>query len=806
VDAAIVFQIVAGTYSATPEQQYAADADRDSRITLTDGEMILHWAAYGLGTSPPSSLTETIEMPVLSSQTGTTGTSISLPSGAALRVPEGQLPTGTQITLSEVDPSEVDDGGNKACYQISPDVSYYSGSTLSVPLQTGETRDDLEGVAICFYSPWKRVYDMEVVEYEVEGETLSIDLGQIRSGEPDSLAQDFKLIVFVVRNLPPRSALSSGATQGQVSSQASTNVRLQASANVPGYVPYYEQGESGYCWAACTAMAVNYYRVPPAGVKPWDPAKYLGLYDNDPGLNTWWLRAPITDLHALYKSYLRSTTNGSPALSFFLLDWSLQRHVRQQIDAGRPILMGITHMGHQVVVLGYITDSTGNISRVIIHDPDESMYKSERWAHISRPWAFETVHTRVIENIAPRYTDGISINVLSRKEGLEEKQGVTFKSPMNNEINRRHFFRNGDIRFGWCRSETKEHGYVSHDGTGITVGAIPNYYAMKLNLRVANTNSSRDAVYNPSQLKVKWYMTKMTGSGGTAENYSGEHTDHAVGTLVSAKFKFRQDSFQDLEGDYLLHVTASDQAGEKIYDEFSISLSFDKGIKLSVEKGPDDQAPSKQVVKLTWTAFSGDFDKYEVFRRYSVTSDWTSIGEVSKDTTKYSDDDSRSLLEDEVYYGVVAKKGKKIIITSNMAKLEKVQGHLAYRFAYFDDQQNLETGIGFFYLPTSETWEWYSNPGHDLHLIGVTPSGRGRPRCTILDSIARRIWPIQASAISRGHIQSWRRLTLSTPNMVRPAEAMTTSFPVMDPHATRSQLILTGMARWTISLPLAFST
>jgi hypothetical protein len=386
--------------------------------------------------------------------------------------------------------------------------------------------------------------------------------------------------------------------------------------------------------------------------------------------------------------------------------------------------MGITHMGHQVVVLGYITDSTGNISRVIIHDPDESMYKSERWAHISRPWAFETVHTRVIENIAPRYTDGISINVLSRKEGLEEKQGVTFKSPMNNEINRRHFFRNGDIRFGWCRSETKEHGYVSHDGTGITVGAIPNYYAMKLNLRVANTNSSRDAVYNPSQLKVKWYMTKMTGSGGTAENYSGEHTDHAVGTLVSAKFKFRQDSFQDLEGDYLLHVTASDQAGEKIYDEFSISLSFDKGIKLSVEKGPDDQAPSKQVVKLTWTAFSGDFDKYEVFRRYSVTSDWTSIGEVSKDTTKYSDDDSRSLLEDEVYYGVVAKKGKKIIITSNMAKLEKVQGHLAYRFAYFDDQQNLETGIGFFYLPTSETWEWYSNPGHDLHLIGVTPSGR----------------------------------------------------------------------------------
>ena len=427
VDGAIILQIAEGSLSGDSEQQSAADANKDGAVNETDARMVLAWAAQGLGVTPPDYFTELVDLPVnnsASSTIGTEGGAVALSCGATVSLPAGQLSDSIQIGLYDLDPASVDSIGNKTCFEISPDISYYPGATLSIPCsnlaEDSDCSSAIEGVMIVYYDPWTRRYDHMVVDYTVQEDQLTIDLNQIRDGDTVSQAQNTKLLVFIVGTSATVSVSSTRQAAGSAES-----IELE-------YVPYYEQGNYGYCWAACTAMAVNYFRVR-LGEKTWDPADYLAI-DDDAGF------ASVTAWLGLseYKNYIHLATGVTPEVNMWLSGASLNRYIKDQIDAGRPVSMSLPVRNHAVLVVGYEADAAGSITHVIHHDPADYMYKKELWDAIMvfwKPLISDTVqipqalYTTVIPKTSPDYTDGISINLLGHKEPSKKKTGTDFQDP-----------------------------------------------------------------------------------------------------------------------------------------------------------------------------------------------------------------------------------------------------------------------------------------------------------------------------------------------------------------------------------------
>ena len=706
VDAAIILQIADGALLVGSEQYTAADANEDGIVTSTDARMVLAWAAEGVGVSPPDYYTELVDLPVSNSASGSIGAgggTVALSSGATVTLPAGQLSANTQIGLRELDPASVDSIGNKTCFEISPDISYYSGTTLSIPCSSltavGDCATDLEGAAIVYYDPWSRRYDLIVADCIVDGDRLSIDLDQIRDGETVSPAQNSKLLVFIV---------------GSSASMSTSNILYRPTADAGSVqldsVPYYEQGNYGYCWAACTAMAVNYFRVR-LGEKPWDPADYLEV-DDDAGFAAFpaWLGT------STFKNYIHLATGVTPEVNMWLSSTSMNSYVKNQLDAGRPVAVSLPGRNHQVLVVGYEADATGTITHVVHHDPANGMYKRELWDAIMVFWGSlifdaakvpKAIYTLTIPKTTPDYTDGISINLLGHKETRESKRGLTFKSPMQDK----GYFPDGELRFAWHAMDTHRHGFVNGDENSLSVASIPSYYAMDLRLRVANTSNDSPIV------KADWLLINL--DGGEDPGYSGKEENVAVRKFITDEinlkpvFRFQQSGFDGLSGNYMLTVSASDTTTGDTYDNIKLNLAFDPGIALSALK--TQGSTGNQVVKLTWSAYSGQFDRYHVYR-ITGTSSWSKIADVSSGTTEY-EDTSADLSSETLYYGVAAVKDGNIVITSDVAGLESTTGILTY-------QDFATSAIYFSNLTSGESWSWAPDTGHFLHLIGVTSAGQ----------------------------------------------------------------------------------
>ena len=289
VDAAMVLQILNGSITPTSSQTSASDADQDGKITASDAQMILYWAAQGLGVNPPSALTEILELPAIESNTalvGSQGGVLSLPSGVTLSVPSGQIDKTRQIQLRKLDPAEMDSVGNKVSYQILPDVSYFSGSSLSVPLSAvlrpGESPSNVEGVGIAYFDPLTRMNEMKAVPFDINGNSLVVSLSQIREGVTGSPDQG-QFMVFIIRSYQAKTA------------QDSSIGRDSFMRVLP--VPYFEQGAYDYCWAASAAMCLNYAMGDNrliSGEKPWDIADYMNIPARGKGL---WIPGKCGGVH-----------------------------------------------------------------------------------------------------------------------------------------------------------------------------------------------------------------------------------------------------------------------------------------------------------------------------------------------------------------------------------------------------------------------------------------------------------------------------------------------------------------------------
>ncbi|WP_321492178.1 dockerin type I domain-containing protein [uncultured Desulfobacter sp.] len=704
VDAAIIFQIAENSLAGDSEQQSAADANEDGAVTETDARMVLAWAAQGIGVNPPDYFTELADLPVsnsASSTIGTAGGAVVLSSGVTVSLPAGQLSDSIQIGLYDIDPASVDSIGNKTCFEISPDISYYPGATLSIPCSnlTGNSgrSSAIEGVMIVYYDRWTRRYNHAVVDYTVQEDQLTIDLNQIRDGDTVSLAQDSKLLVFIVGASATVSAYSTRQAFG-----TAEIVKLD-------YVPYYEQGNYGYCWAACTAMAVNYFRVR-LGEKPWDPADYLEI-DDDAGFAALPAWLGISE----FKNYIHLATGVTPEVNMWLSSASLSSYLKGQIDAGRPVLMSLPARSHQVLIVGYEADATGTITHVIHHDPADCMYKKELWDAVMVFWGTlisdavpcpKAIFTTIIPKTSPDYTDGISINLLGHKEPSASKRGLTFKSPMQDK----GYFPDAELRFAWHVGETHSHGMVNCNENSLLVTTIPNYYDMDLRLRVANTSSDSPTI------KADWLLINLDGEEDSG--YAGEEENIAVRQFITDEvnmrpvFRFQQFGFDGLSGNYMLTVSASNTTTGTTYDNIKLNLAFDQGIALSALK-TQNTSTGNQVAQLTWNAYSGQFDNYCIYR--ITGSSWIKIAEVNSDTTEYKDT-SADLSSETLYYGVAVIKDDHIVITSDVAGLESTTGILAY-------QDYATSTIYFSDLTSGDSWFWAPDTSHIFHLVGVTPAG-----------------------------------------------------------------------------------
>jgi hypothetical protein len=716
VDAAMVRQIVDGTLSPTADQLEAADADQDGEITAFDAKMILSWASLGYGVEVPESFSEPLNLPVVESAEGDIGTgggTLSLPSGVAISIPAGQTDGVESYRLDKTDPSNHDAIGNKTCYQVYPDPSYYPGSTMTIPyddfLGLDEGPEDVEAVVVHFYDPLARTYRMSNVDFALAEDSLTVGLDQVRGGSgffPSS------------SNLRALTQAARG-TLGVGSFIKNTFYTVWVFVSEPFYinsqsnkeilkVPFYEQGSTPHCWATATSMAIRHV-TEEYFVKPWEMVSALNVPDGLGGATAYGLSS--------YANFIKLKTGAEVEKSWWPKpsNLALKLYIKKQIlDEHRPVILFVNEgniassKAHVVLVAGY--EVKGGEPYLYIHNPEKSdtMYQVRSWDDIVSKWVNTAVYYAFVIPANAVSLKPITVYTLSKDDA---GNSLAFVSPMEDDPTKE--LSNYRTVFNWYDGTTTEPAFLTHNGEGMRVNAIPNYYKMDLRLNLANASE------NTVNVKLEWRLSKTGGGGRT---YSGEMETTLAPQSVKngTSLKFFQDGFTDAVGDYDLYVEVYDLDSYKTSDDFYIQIAFDEGIKLRAERKTNQSG--KTDVELTWDALGGFDGYYQAFKRTASSSSWQSFARVDPPNPNQATDNNYNE-PDDTSYAVLARKDNKFFITSDVVKLKKLQGNLSYNYYYLDAQQQPHTGIGFVYLATGEKWEWNSAPNYGLLLLGVTPSG-----------------------------------------------------------------------------------
>lgn len=124
-------------------------------------------------------------------------------------------------------------------------------------------------------------------------------------------------------------------------------------------VPYYNQDQTGWCWATSLAMLVEYYG---GERKPWQIAA-----DFDKGTDTGLALGEIGSAEAYLDTYYGQGNTDAWQSDTFFSSISLKSMLQTVLDAGDPVWIGSTAAAHAVVVTGYLGD------QVFINDPSGAL-------------------------------------------------------------------------------------------------------------------------------------------------------------------------------------------------------------------------------------------------------------------------------------------------------------------------------------------------------------------------------------------------------------------------------------------------
>ncbi len=669
VDAAIALKI-ADKSIASPSagQLFAADVNEDGQVTSVDAQIILQWAAQGLEVVQPPAYTDPPVMSVVESQSAvidSAGGSLSLASGASLTIPAGVTSEASQITLSKNDMSGIDPL-NKTCFQISKDISYHAGSTLKIPysaiLDAGEDKSFVEGVGLAFYDPTTGRYEMKVAGYTDNGDSLSIDIGQIRADNLFAPKDDKQLFVHIFRKYVSKSSLAG----------LSTTVRRPQSSLISN-VPYMEQGAYGYCWAASTAMALNYYEAcntrGNGGEKPWDIAKFMKISDGGISFYSFY----VGDMYGLY---IKTRVNVYPERSAWISSDSLRQYLKNKIDAGYPVILYMTSESHAVLVVGYEDDANGSVTALIIHDPQNSgvrsMYYRRTWNDIVANWGATTFYYTAVINDTPRSLSDRSpvINLLGHKEESPGRPGLKFLSPMRRraDINAR------EIAFNWYDANVNGYGFMAavlrpgQPRQELPVASIPSYYCMDVDPRVSNSDP-----LNIFNAKLDVLMVKETDPDAGLSVFDQEKLQ-AIPANTIDNVSFGPSNQLNIEGKYYLKIWLKNQQDDSVLDTITIpQIVFDKGITL---EGSPETAGTQKAVKLKWTLYESDFDSYVIYRFDAALKKWREVKgseSLEKTSLEYTivceNTNDTCFTGEKNVFGLAVVRDGVILITSDVIEL-----------------------------------------------------------------------------------------------------------------------------------------
>jgi len=138
-------------------------------------------------------------------------------------------------------------------------------------------------------------------------------------------------------------------------------------ANPDMQVPYYNQGNTQWCWATSLSMVLRYYDFPdPSPPKPWQIAGYFGLGPDE--------RLSLKGYDAILE-YLESHYDGGAedawtGVTCDNIDQLVSR-LQQVLPSGHPVWVDCMDEQHVIVVTGF--DGVGESDHVYIHNPSTTI-------------------------------------------------------------------------------------------------------------------------------------------------------------------------------------------------------------------------------------------------------------------------------------------------------------------------------------------------------------------------------------------------------------------------------------------------
>ncbi len=258
---------------------------------------------------------------------------VQAPDGTILVFPERALSNNAQVTLQKLQPPSSEDREPVVVYDI--DISggtLQEAITINLPLSSNKGVNSADDVLVLHLNEQKMIWEQLKV-------TLAPDLRSV------SFRTD-KLSKFALKEpgwfLPWRNyyeeAIKDRRTAG------------------PLAVPYYAQGEYGWCWAASLSMIDGFEG---AMTKIWEVAAYFQVADNDAASSPGKMQKFLQARHPTYSTDTKSFWS-SKALNGYLM---------YHLDRNHPIWIGLPYAAHAVVVVGY------DIDHIYVHDPSGALIK-----------------------------------------------------------------------------------------------------------------------------------------------------------------------------------------------------------------------------------------------------------------------------------------------------------------------------------------------------------------------------------------------------------------------------------------------
>lgn len=258
---------------------------------------------------------------------------LEAPDGTIIVFPEKALTNDATVTLQKLAPPSSEDREPVVIFDI--DIT---GSTLQAPITVNLPLSSTKGVNSAD----------DVLVYHLNEQKMTWERLKV------ILAPDLRSVSFRTNKLS-RFALKEPGWFLPWRNYYEEAIKERRTAG-PLAVPFYAQGEYGWCWAASLAMIDGFQG---ALTKIWEVAAYFQVADNDAASSPGKMQKFLQARHPAY----------STDTKHFWSSTALNGYLMYHLDRDHPVWIGLPYAGHAVVIVGY------DLDHIYVHDPSGALIK-----------------------------------------------------------------------------------------------------------------------------------------------------------------------------------------------------------------------------------------------------------------------------------------------------------------------------------------------------------------------------------------------------------------------------------------------